>query len=297
MCFLACLFLYLKEEREDGFKEDFSRGTSQRAASRANRLSGDSSESKASRRRASSTSIEAASIDIHEELMNVYQDGPDRLYERIQELIVEDEELLLYSLASLELDLNYETIGSALLDHYKENNLLSSGLDAFDIIEANPTLAAPLLHFFVAESWEENPEETFAWALEHGDYEGIHEGMYVLGRRQGESNSPSEKIPAVLESDLSIEVQAVFLDGVISEWINQDMDSALSYMLEVPPSPLIDRAIYSSLDKLAVLDPSAAMTWAEHIVDIDLSTSAVEEVSAMWERLDIVSFKEWQGER
>ncbi len=231
---------------------------------------------------------------LEEALLRSHRLGSDELCAHIDQLLKDDEVATLHLLGKMTSEVNYDAIGYALLEHFKNEERLAEGLDAFEILSENITLTAPLLEHFASAYWNQEPEKTLTWLLDHGEMEGIESALHLIGIRSGGSDSREEYLAKTLNSDLSEKARSSYLHGVIREWMIIDFEAAFKFMSHLSGSKIADETVYHMAGKAAVHDSRAAMEWAESISDEGLRQSAVQEVTAVWKKEQPRDFRNWQ---
>ena len=90
------------------------------------------------------------------------------------------------------------------------------------------------------------------------------------------------------------QVQSVLRDTFFRRWISESPDEAADFINQREPSPDFDVAIADYVTRSKRQDPEASMGWAVDIFDPELRTSAINEVSKVWQQIDSNGLLEWR---
>lgn len=220
--------------------------------------------------------------------------GPEALTSFILKLLNEDEQKGLEFLADLKTNIDYETIGAAVYDHYIQEGRYLDGLAAFETLNKNLTLTTPLLHSFVSEYYRNEPQKALSWVAEHTHINGIEMAAYTLGEHSSKADEAGSEITSMLNSDLNIELRASYLDGAMTSLMEKDLDAAFTFFADAElPGFYYDETVYKMTGKAAETDPTYAMAWADSIIDEQLRHSAISEIAESWTSASPEEFEEW----
>lgn len=239
----------------------------------------------------------AASSQLND-ISAVNEQGSDAVKAYVLDLLKKNEQEGLEFLAGLEDNLDYESMGQAVYDHFILNGRYLDGLDAFKILDKNLTLATPLLHSFVSEYYRNEPKAALTWISENPELNGIENAAYEVGALSAKTEEPASEIKSMLDSELSADIRTTYLNGAMEVWMEDDLDGALQFFATADLSSFYyDETIYLMAGKAVEVDPSGAMQWAETIVDEQYRYSALSEVSRSWSSTNSTEFEQWLGEQ
>ena len=287
---VACILTFRNKDEE---KIPPKKSVDSRASHSSNSVSSESRPStltKAESKTAASSALDKISA--------ANAQGSDAIKSYVLDLLSKDEQEGLEFLASLEENLDYESMGEAIYDHFILNGRHLDGLDAFKILDKNLTLATPLLHSFVSEYYRKEPKEALVWITENSHLNGIENAAHSVGGLSAKTEEPAGEIHSMLESDLSAEIRTTYLNGAMESWMEEDLDAAFEFFATADfPKFYYDETIYLMAGKAVELDPSGAMAWAETIIDEQYRYSAPSEVSKKWNYTSPDEFEQWLGEQ
>jgi len=224
--------------------------------------------------------------------------GPEATKSFVLELLSNNEDKGLELLANLETELDYETIGEAIYDHFIQEGRYLDGLAAFETLNKNLTLTTPLLHSFVSEYYRNEPKEALEWVTKNTHLNGIEAAAYSLGEHSSKIEKPEAEVLSMLDPQLPLDVRTSYLNGAMDSWVENDLNGAFKFFSTAElPGFYYDETIYRMTGKAAEVDPSGAMEWAETIINEQFRHSALSEVSARWESAAPEEFEKWLGKQ
>ncbi len=212
--------------------------------------------------------------------------------EILRKNLEENEEQTLKMLATLEGEYDYSIIGDTLLAFYQQDP--EAGLKAHEIMNANLTLATPLLAQILAAYADKNPEKAHDWLLKHSAFNGAPQAAAALGQKAGSQENPASVFEKIRESKLPSSLQENYIDGLAQSWLRHNRSSALRYLSEQESSPVLDRAFYNIAHSISAEDPAASMPWAQTIYNEGLRRSAIIETATQWSNKNPETYQSWK---
>jgi len=209
-------------------------------------------------------------------------------------MLSENEEEGIAFLADLEINIDYETIGLALLEHFGEDGIDFHDLTMFKKLDKNLTLTTPLLEKFLAAYYKEDADKAIQWIIDNPQVNGSESTAYELGVLSSKKQNPAGEIQLMLEADVRHEVKSNFLTGAMIHWVEQDIEDTFKFILDANlPAYYYDDTIYEMTTAAAAIEPDSAIHWADSLVDESYKKAAYSEVAAQWIKKDRDAFKVW----
>lgn len=84
---------------------------------------------------------------------------------------------------------------------------------------------------------------------------------------------------------------AAVMDRVFYRWMQYDFENAAKHLVDVEPSPQLDRTFERYIDRVRTVNPADTMPWAESITDPERRRKAIYRVANDWKRSDKGGFE------
>ncbi len=195
--------------------------------------------------------------------------------------------------AKLQNGINYEILGAAIQEHFSEDSRLGELLEAFPLLNENPTLATPLLAQITSEYYQQKPKAVLQWIQENHQLNGIPNALQELGQMVGKNENPAAELHEILSIGFRPEERARILTGALSEWVHRDMEASFNFLKQNRFTSEYDEAVYNMAATAADYDPETAMLWINDLKKPEFRLSGMYEVSRRWIVKDREAFFEW----